>query len=130
MHKYRLDPAAVGLFGGAQLFGSSVGRWYIERQAINVFVTNMVGPSGPLRMLGAEVLDIVPVAISGTSPSPSACSPTRGTLTVSVNADPKLPDLGAFVAGLRHAMREQSRAAGRRRCWLGRRLDPLLAIST
>jgi WS/DGAT/MGAT family acyltransferase len=112
LHKaYRLDPAAVGLFGALRdLFGSSVGRWYIERQRlINVFVTNMVGPSGPLRMLGAEVLDIVPVApISGNVPIAIGVLSYAGTLTESVNADPEaVPDLDTFVAGLRHAMPER-----------------------
>ena len=111
LHKaYRLDPAAVGLFGALRdLFGSSVGRWYIERQRlINVFVTNMVGPSGPLSMLGAAVLDIVPVApISGNVPIAIGVLSYAGTLTVSVNADPEaVPDLDTFVAGLRHAMAE------------------------
>jgi diacylglycerol O-acyltransferase / wax synthase len=107
---FRLDPAAVGLFAAVRdLLGSSVGRWYIERQRlINVFVTNMVGPSEPLSMLGAEVLDIVPVApISGNVPIAIGVLSYAGTLTVSVNADPEaLPDLDAFVAGLRHSMAE------------------------
>jgi hypothetical protein len=105
---YRLDPAAVGLFGAVRdLFGSYLGRWYIERQRlINVFVTNMVGPSEPLSMLGAEVLDIVPVApISGNVPIAIGVLSHAGTLTVSVNADPEaLPDLDASVSGLRYAM--------------------------
>jgi hypothetical protein len=130
---YRLDPAAVGLFSAVRdLFGSSVGRWYIARQRlINVFVTNMVGPSEPLSMLGAEVLDIVPVApISGNVPIAIGVLSYAGTLTVSVNADPEaLPDLEAFVAGLRHAMAERRagnrpllvKAQPRSACWPSRR---------
>ena len=111
MHKaYRLDPAAVGLFAAVRnLFGSSLGRWYIARQRlINVFVTNMVGPSEPLSMLGAEVFDIVPVApISGNVPIAIGVLSYAGTLTVSVNADPDaVPDLDVFFDGLRQAMAE------------------------
>jgi diacylglycerol O-acyltransferase / wax synthase len=111
-HKaFRLDPAAVGLFGALRdLLGSAVGYWYSQRQRlVNVFVTNMVGPPKPLSLLGADVLQVVPIApISGNVPIAVGVLSYAETLTVSVNADPEVvPDLDAFIDGLRDAMARQ-----------------------
>ena len=76
MHKaYRLDPAAVGLFAAVRnLFGSSLGRWYIARQRlINVFVTNMVGRPSRSQCLAPRCSTSCRLRQSqGTSLSPSA----------------------------------------------------------
>ncbi len=65
-------------------------RWLLDRQRmINTFVTNLRGPTQPMRLLGAPVLDVV--IVNGTTGNVSVAFGVlsyAGALNVSVIADP------------------------------------------
>ena len=64
--------------------------WLLDRQRmINTFVTNLRGPTQPMRLLGAPVLDVV--IVNGTTGNVSVAFGVlsyAGALNVSVIADP------------------------------------------
>ena len=75
-------------------------RWVMEHQArVHSFVTDVVGPPGPVCLLGTTVSDVVPMACTpGDIPATFVALSYAGTLVVSVVVD---PDAAADLADLR-----------------------------
>jgi hypothetical protein len=70
-------------------------------RTINLFVTDVQGPATPLRLAGARLLAVVPVApLTGFVPLGVAAFSCAGTLHIGINADGAITDL----AVLRNAM--------------------------
>ena len=71
-------------------------RWFVDHQrVVTFFVTNLRGPSTPMRFLGAAVTDIIPVTQITCNVTISFGAPSySGTLAVTLIADPlHCPDL-------------------------------------
>jgi WS/DGAT/MGAT family acyltransferase len=68
----------------------------------NVVVSNVAGPSGPLRLLGARVVDLLPLGVlSGNLAVSFLAFSYAGTLTITVRADAdRFPDLDVLVAAM------------------------------
>ncbi|WP_433728233.1 wax ester/triacylglycerol synthase domain-containing protein [Actinoplanes sp. CA-051413] len=78
-------------------------RWFVNRQhLVSTMVTNIRGSDAGLFLLGAQILEIIPVTpITGNVTVAFAVLSYAGTLTVTVTADPRCcPDLPALVARL------------------------------
>jgi len=78
-------------------------RWmrHIAARGINLFITNVPGPTEPLFLAGARLLSAVPVApLTANVPLGIAALSYAGTLQIGVNADASVTDL----AVLRDAM--------------------------
>ena len=76
-------------------------RWFIRRQRrVNTFVSNVRGPERQLRLLGAEVTEILPLGIvSGNVTVAFTVLSYAGTVTVTIAADPvACPDLDELRA--------------------------------
>jgi WS/DGAT/MGAT family acyltransferase len=69
---------------------------------VNLYVTNVPGPEGPLYLAGARLLDVAPVAplVAGVPLSVTALS-YDGVLDVSLLADPSEIELTTLAAGVR-----------------------------
>ena len=66
---------------------------------VHSFVTDVIGPTEPVRLLGTDVTDVVPMACTpGDIPAAFVALSYAGTLTVSVVVDPAA---AADLAGLR-----------------------------
>ena len=81
-------------------------RWVRRHAAerINLYVTNVPGPTEPLTLAGAELQAAYPIPplLAGVPIAVGALS-YHGTLSVTVNADPAL-DLPRFAEGMRGAI--------------------------
>ena len=71
----------------------------MEHQSkVHSFVTDVIGPSEPVHLLGTNVTDVVPMACTpGDIPVTFVALSYAGTLSVSVVVD---PDAAADLAGL------------------------------
>jgi hypothetical protein len=69
---------------------------------INLYVTNVPGPAGPLFLAGARLRDVVPLAplVAGVRLSVTALS-YDGTLSVALLADESISDLPILARGVR-----------------------------
>ena len=81
--------------------------WWLRGHAgkrINLYVTNVPGPTQPLALAGADVRAAYPIPplIAGVPIAVGALS-YRGTLSIAVNGDPRL-DLTGFTEGVRAAV--------------------------
>jgi len=89
-------------------------RW-MRRAAhthINLFVTNVPGPTRPLWLAGARLLRAVPVApLTADVPVGVAALSYAGTLTVSANVDSRVTDVQVLVRGIEHGIAELTRRA-------------------
>jgi hypothetical protein len=67
-------------------------------------VSNIVGPSTPIRLLGAPVVDIVPLgALAGNLALSVLVLSYAGRLIIAVQADPvHFPDLRVMVDAMAH----------------------------
>jgi WS/DGAT/MGAT family acyltransferase len=85
--------AAVGIYS-----------WYMRRQRyLHIVVTNLRGPSRPMTLCGAEITDVLPLAVGGGGNVgvTFAALSYAGMLAVTVTADPRvLPDLTDTAAEL------------------------------
>jgi hypothetical protein len=68
----------------------------------NIYLANLVGPSAPVWLAGARVLELVPLTnVVGNVGISVAALSYAGRLAVTVTSDPNLhPDVGVFVGGL------------------------------
>jgi WS/DGAT/MGAT family acyltransferase len=100
--KDRQRPAAImGAVVG--LTATPLGRYFLLHQrATNVFSTNVVGPSAPAYVLGARVMDILPMVDLGGNVGLSLCAFSyAGTVSLVVTADAEaFPDLDVLMAGM------------------------------
>ncbi|MBM7457602.1 hypothetical protein JOE26_000277 [Rhodococcus coprophilus] len=67
-------------------------RWFVDRQRlVNSFLSNLPGPSSPLRFAGASVSAIVPLIVNtGNVGVAFVALSYAGTLTVTIIVDPEL----------------------------------------
>ncbi|WP_024285169.1 wax ester/triacylglycerol synthase domain-containing protein [Cellulomonas sp. KRMCY2] len=89
--------AALGLF-----------RWFVDRQRlVNSFLTNMPGPTERLALVGAPILQIVPVTITaGNVGVAFAALSYDARLTVTVIVDPDVvPEIEELAAALKAELR-------------------------
>jgi hypothetical protein len=78
-------------------------RWMrrIAARGINLFVTNVPGPSEPLFLAGSRLLGVVPVApLSADVPLGIAALSYAGTLEVGINADAAVTDLDVLCQAM------------------------------
>ncbi|GAA3813791.1 wax ester/triacylglycerol synthase domain-containing protein [Cellulomonas soli] len=81
----------------------------IENQRlVNIFLTNMIGPTSPITFAGASVERLVPIVVgAGNVPTAFAALSYAGTLTVSVDVDPDaVPEVEALTAALNDELQE------------------------
>jgi diacylglycerol O-acyltransferase / wax synthase len=80
-----------------------IGRYLVLHQrAVNVKVTNLIGPPVPVYLLGARVLDVLPITQLLGNIALSLCAFSyAGRLSLVVTADARrFPDLEALMAGM------------------------------
>jgi len=84
-------------------------RWFVDRQhLVNSFLSNLPGPSSPLRVAGARVTAIVPLIVNtGNVGVAFVALSYADTLTVTIIVD---PDLVPEVRELTEALHEQFQA--------------------
>ncbi|WP_149202197.1 wax ester/triacylglycerol synthase domain-containing protein [Actinotalea subterranea] len=88
--------AAAGLF-----------RWFVDRQTlVNSFLTNLAGPTTPLRLAGAEVLRVLPLSITaGNVGVAFAAFSYAGSLSVTVMVDADVvPEVTELASALGRAL--------------------------
>jgi len=78
---------------------------------INLYVTNVPGPTSTLYFAGAQLLQAVPLAplVAGVRLSVTALS-YDGQFAVSLLADDNMPDLPVLAAGVRTAFEDYIQA--------------------
>ncbi|WP_448631683.1 WS/DGAT domain-containing protein [Cellulomonas soli] len=84
-------------------------RRAIENQRfVNIFLTNMIGPTSALAFAGAPVERLVPLVVgAGNVPTAFAALSYAGTLAVSVDVDPDaVPEVEALRAALVDELRD------------------------
>ena len=100
--KARQRPAAImGVLVG--LTATPVGRYFMLRQrATNVLVTNVIGPPLPVYVLGARILDILPIIDLEGNIGVTLCAFSyAGQVFLVVTADATgFPDLDVLMAGM------------------------------
>jgi diacylglycerol O-acyltransferase len=82
-------------------------HWFVIRQhLVSTMVTNIHGPDAGLSLLGAPIIEIIPVSpITGNVTVAFAVLSYAGTLTITATVDPRCcPDLPALVAGLQNQL--------------------------
>ncbi len=91
-------PAIVGRVARFSEWIFSHQRW------VNVFVTNIPGPATPLSLLGARIVDLVPIATPAGNVTVSfAALSYAGALYVSATADASHADFDVVARGLERA---------------------------
>jgi WS/DGAT/MGAT family acyltransferase len=90
----------------AAVAATPIGRLMVEHQRwINLFVTNVPGPPMPLYVLGARIMDVVPiVGVAGNATMAVCAFSYTGRLYLVANVDATAcPDVDVFMAGLERA---------------------------
>lgn len=80
----------------------------VMRQRVNVTTASIPGPTGPLSLCGARVLEVVPVLpLIANEPLGVGALSYAGRLAIGIVADrDAYPDLDVFVAGAREELQE------------------------
>lgn len=97
----QLPAAIMGVM--AVLAGTPLGRYLnLHQRAVNVIVTNVVGPPDPMYILGARILDIVPIIQLVGNVGLILCAFSyAGQLSLVVTADATaFPDLDVLIEGM------------------------------
>jgi diacylglycerol O-acyltransferase / wax synthase len=92
----------------ARLAATPIARWFITHQhLVNVFVTNVIGPTAPVYLLGARILEVVPVVPLGGNVTINFCafSYDDGLSLIATIAAPGSGEAEAIVAGMQLAWR-------------------------
>ncbi len=100
--KAQQRPAAI-MSALAGLVATPVGRYLmLHQRATSVFVTNVIGPPVPVYVLGARILDIVPIPDLTGNVGLSLCAFSySGQIFLVVTADAAgFPDLDVLMAGM------------------------------
>lgn len=100
--KAEQPPAAIMAYM-AGLAATPIGRYYTAHQhASNVIVTNVVGPPVPVYMLGARILEILPIIELVGNIGLTLCAFSyAGRIFLVVTADARaFPDLEVLMAGM------------------------------
>jgi diacylglycerol O-acyltransferase len=101
--KERADQGVAGIVTMPASVARLGVRWarHAATRHINLYVTNVPGPPGPLYLAGARLLDVVPIAplVAGVRLSVTALS-YDGQFVVSLLADDALDGVPALAAGL------------------------------
>ena len=100
---------SAGLLGPlfSLLAAAGVLRWFFNHQRlVTTFVTNLVGPAGPLTLDGAALDAVLPIPeTTGNIPVTFAALSYAGTLWLTVLSDPALtPDVAVLTAALRREL--------------------------
>jgi len=79
-----------------------------HQRYLNTFITNVPGPSAPLYLAGAPLLEVFPVlAIAGNMALGAAVMSYAGQLNLTAVADrDRCPDVDVFAEGVRRALEE------------------------
>jgi WS/DGAT/MGAT family acyltransferase len=86
------------------LAGLGLARWFSRHQRLtNLMTSNVTGPTGPIRVLGADVLDVIPIGnLAGNLAVAVLAVSYAGRLTITVQADADLvPDLPVVTEAMR-----------------------------
>ena len=104
--KSRPDQGVAGIVALPPSLARLGVAWAKRRAAahINLYVTNVPGPTSPLYFAGARLLEAVPLAplVAGVRLSATALS-YDGHFAVSLLGDDSVPDLPVLVGGVRAA---------------------------
>jgi diacylglycerol O-acyltransferase len=99
----RVQSAATGTLVWSLLARTGLIRMLSRRQRfVNLFVTNVAGPPSPVDVLGARLLDVIPITlIAGNCTLSFAALSYNGCLAITAVADADLvPDLDTAVQGM------------------------------
>ncbi|HXN03255.1 MAG TPA: wax ester/triacylglycerol synthase family O-acyltransferase [Candidatus Acidoferrum sp.] len=99
----RLQSAATGTMVWSLLARTGLIRMLSRRQRfVNLFVTNVAGPPMPVDVLGARLLDVIPITpIAGNCTLSFAALSYNGCLAITAVADADLvPDLDTVIQGM------------------------------
>ena len=101
--------ASAALLGAAfrMLARLGVFHWFIDRQRlVNTFVTNLRGPDARLTFLGADISEVIPIAVvTGNVAVSFAALSYDDTLAVTIIADPEAcPDLDVLADALQRQL--------------------------
>jgi diacylglycerol O-acyltransferase len=78
-----------------------------HQRTANVFVTNIPGPRRPLYALGARIEEIVPLTmLAGNVRLSFSIASYCGQLTVVINADASVDEVGLLVEGMTQSWSE------------------------
>lgn len=91
-----------------------VAAWAVHHQPfVNLVVTNVPGPQYPLYLMGAEMLDVVPIVpLGGNLTVGVAAFSYRGQLSLGLHGDPAaFPELSELALAIRAAFSELRDAA-------------------
>jgi diacylglycerol O-acyltransferase len=97
-------PTAVG-----GLAATPIAQYLMAHQHwVNVFTTNLVGPPVPVYVVGAEILDVVPIIqVAGNVTLAFCAFSYAGRFYLVVTADATaVPDVDVLIAGMEHAWRQ------------------------
>jgi diacylglycerol O-acyltransferase len=111
--KAEQHPAAIPETVGG-LAVTPVAQYLMAHQHwVNVFTTNLVGPPVPVYVLGAEILDVIPIVQVAGNVTLTFCAISyAGRLYLVVTADASgTPDIDILVAGMEQAWRQLARPA-------------------
>ena len=98
--------AAAGMMAWSLMARMGIARLLSRRQRfVNLFITNVAGPPMPVYVLGARLLDVIPVVpIAGNCTLGFAALSYNGCLAVTAVADAdRVPDLDVVVEGMQES---------------------------
>jgi len=105
--KAEQHPSAIATAVGG-LAATPLAQYLMTHQHwVNVFTSNLVGPPVPVYVLGAEILDVVPmIQVSGNVDLAFCAISYAGRLYLVVTADASaIPDIDVLMSGMGHAWR-------------------------
>jgi WS/DGAT/MGAT family acyltransferase len=86
----------------------ALNRYSRHQRIVDLFVTNVPGPQRPLYLLGARLLEALPIVqVAGNVPLSVAVLSYAGQLNIGIQSDPdSLPELDVFADGLCRSLGE------------------------
>lgn len=108
-HEETVSDVLLGLADALPVgVAAAIARTVETQTFVNLVITNVPGPRQPLYLLGARMLDALPVIpLGGNLSEGVAILSYEDGITIGVAADPDAcPDLDAFVAGIEKSLEE------------------------